>query len=57
MIFGRADLRSEIYLKLIQQTDLSAKLWQAISAVNEAEHTAIELSKANAATKIKYKMV
>ena len=29
-----------VYVKLIQQTDLSAKLWQAISAVNEAEHTA-----------------
>ena len=34
---------------------MSAKLWQAISAVNEAEHTAIELSKAIAATKIEYK--
>ena len=36
---------------------MSAKLWQVISAVNEAEHTAIELSKAIAATKIEYKMV
>ena len=57
MIFGRADLSKEIYVKLIQQTDLSAKLWQAITAVNEAEHTSIELSKAIAATKIEYKMV
>ena len=31
-----------VYVKLIQQTDLSAKLWQAISSVNEAERTAIE---------------
>ena len=44
-------------MKLIQQTDLSAKLWQAVSAVNEAEHMAIELSKAIAATKIEYKTV
>ena len=43
MIFGRADLSNEIYLKLIQQKYLSAKLWQAVSAVNEAEHIAIEL--------------
>ena len=57
MIFGRADLSNEIYVKLIQQTNLSAKLWQAVSAVNEAEHTAIKLSKAIAATKIDYKTV
>ena len=56
-IFGRADLSNEIYVKLIQQTDLSAKLWQAVSAANEAEHIAIELSKAIATTKIEYKMV
>ena len=55
--FGRADLSNEIYVKLIQQTDLSAKLWQAISVVYEPQHTAIELSKAIAATKIEYKMV
>ena len=30
---------------------------QAVSAVNEAEHTAIKLLKAIAATKIEYKMV
>ena len=46
-----------MYVKLIQQTDLSAKLWQAVSAVNEAEHTTIELSKAISATKIEYKTV
>ena len=57
MIFGRADLSKEIYVKLIQQTDLSAKLWQAITAVNEAEHTAIRLLKAIATTKIEYKTV
>ena len=56
-IFGRADLSNEISVKLIQQTDLSAKLWQAVSAVNEAEHTAIELSKAITTTKIEYKTV
>ena len=50
-------LSNKIYVKLIQQTDLSAKLWQAVSAVNEAEHTAIKLSKAITATKIEYKMV
>ena len=54
---GRADLSKEIYVKLIQQIDLSAKLWQAVSVVNEAEHTAIKLSKAITATKIEYKMV
>ena len=26
-IFGRVDLSNEIYVKLIRQTDLSAKLW------------------------------
>ena len=52
-----SNLSNEIYVKLIQQTDLSAKLWQAVSAVNEAEHTAIKLSKAIAATKIEYKTV
>ena len=52
-----SNLSNEIYVKLIQQTDLSAKLWQAVSAVNEAEHAAIKLSKAIAATKIEYKMV
>ena len=41
-IFGQADLSNEIYVKLIQQTDLSAKLRQDISAINEAEHIAIE---------------
>ena len=46
-----------MYVKLIQQTYLSAKLWQVVSAVNEAEHTTIELSKAIAATKIEYKIV
>ena len=45
----------ELYVKLIQQTDLSAKLWQVVSVVNEAKHTAIELSKAIAARKIEYK--
>ena len=54
---GRADLSNEIYVKLIQQTDLSAKLWQAVSAVNEPEHTSIKLSKAIATTKVEYKMV
>ena len=44
-------------VKLIQQIDLSAKLWQAVLAVNEAEHTTIELSKSIAATKIEYKRV
>ena len=44
-------------VKLIQETNLRAKLWQAVSVVNEAEHTAIELSKTIAATKIEYKMV
>ena len=34
---------------------MSAKLWQAVLAVNEYEHTTIELSKAIAATKIEYK--
>ena len=42
MIFGQADLSKEIYVKLIQQKNLSAKLWQAISAINEAKHTATE---------------
>ena len=51
------DLSNEIYVKLIQQTDLSAKLWQVVSAVNEPEHTAIKLSKAITATKIEYKTV
>ena len=46
-----------MYVKLIQPTDLIAKLWQAVSAVNGADHTAIELSKAIAATKIEYKTV
>ena len=46
-----------MYVKLIQQIDLSAKLWQALLAINEAEHTAIKLSKAIAATKIEYKTV
>ena len=46
-----------MYVKLIQQTDLSAKLWQAVSVVNEAEHTAIKLLKAISATKIEYKTV
>ena len=54
---GRADLSNEIYVKLIQQIDLSAKLWQVVLAVNEAEHTVIELSKAISATKIEYKTV
>ena len=56
-MFGRADLSNDIYLKLIQQPYLSAKLWQAVLAVNEAKHTAIELSKAITATKIEYKTV
>ena len=56
-IFRYLDLLVQISVKLIQQTDLSAKLWQAVSAVNEAEHTAIKVSKAIAATKIEYKTV
>ena len=36
---------------------MNAKLWQAVSAINEDEHIAIELSEAIAATKIEYKMV
>ena len=51
------DICNEIYVKLIQQTDLSPKLWQAVLVVNEAEHTAIKLSKAIAATEIEYKTV
>ena len=57
MALSRGPDSNEIYVKLIQQIDLSAKLWQAVSAVNEAEHTTIELLKAIATTNIEYKTV